>query len=129
ITAVYSGNSQFATSTSGVRTQTVNKAATTSTLTLSNSPQQYSDLETFKVTVTGGVNGQLPAQTVTFTVGTQVVNTSPMVIVGSNAEGTLIAPLLDNPFGSGQMKPTPLGRTVTATLNAVSPNYTVANGT
>jgi hypothetical protein len=132
ITAVYSGDSTFATSTSAARSQTVNKKATTSTVTLS-SPKQYSDLEPFKLTVTGLVNGQLPAESVTFKVGTQVVGTAPMVIVGGNAEATLTAPLLEpSPFGTpptGQMAPNPLGRTVTAVVNNVNPNYTATNAT
>ena len=57
-------------------------------MTLS-SPKQYSDLEPFKMTVTGVVNGQLPAQSVTFRVGTQTVGTAPMMIVGANAEANL----------------------------------------
>jgi len=109
----------------------VTRTATTSILTLSKSPQQYSDLETFKVTVSPVVNGQLPAQSVTFKMGTQVINTVPLIIVGGAAEGTLTAPLLEpTPWGTlptGQMKPTPLGRTVTAVVNDVNPIYTVAN--
>src|SRR5204863_9479627 len=127
ITVVYGGDSSFSTSTSAALTQTVNNKGTTSTVTLS-SPKQYSDLEPFKLTVTGLVNGQLPAQSVTFKVGTQVVGTAPMTIVGVNAEATLVAALLEpSPYGTpptGQMLPTPMGRTVTATVNNVNPNYT-----
>src|SRR5204862_1565527 len=52
ITVVYGGDSSFSTSTSAALTQTVNKEGTTSTVMLS-SPKQYSDLEPFKLTVTG----------------------------------------------------------------------------
>jgi hypothetical protein len=114
-----------------VNLSVVTRTATTSTLTLSKSPQQYSDLETFKVSVSPVVNGQLPAQSVTFKVGTQVINTVPLVIVGGAAEGTLTAPLLEpTPWGTlptGQMKASPLGRTVTALFNDVNPMYTVAS--
>jgi len=133
ITTSYAGNTQFASSTSAALSQTVNKASSTSTLTLSKSPQQYSDLETFKATVTT-VNGQLPAESVTFKVGTQVVGTVPLTLVGGVPEATAAnVPLLEpTPWGTlptGQMKPTPIGRTVTATFNNVSPNFTVLNAT
>lgn len=110
------------------------KIGTTSTLTLSKSPQQYSDRVTFEATVTPAVNiGQTPAQSVTFKVGTQVIGTAPMLPVGTAYKGKLTAPLLEpTPWGSsptGQMKPTPLGRTVTAVFNDVNPLYTVANAT
>jgi hypothetical protein len=112
----------------------VTKTPTTSLLTLSKSPQQYSDRITFEATLTPSTTGgPAPAQSVTFKVGTQVMGTVPMVQVGTAYKGKLTAPLLEpTPFGTaptGQMKPTPLGRTATAVFIDVNPIYTVANAT
>ena len=108
------------------------KTATTSTLTISKSPQQYSDRVTFEATITPlTIGGPPPALSVTFKLGTQVIGTAPMAQVGTAYKGKLTAPLLEpTPFGTaptGQMKPTPLGRIATAVFNDVSPFYTVAN--
>jgi hypothetical protein len=110
------------------------RTATTSTLTVSKSPQQYSDPVTFEATITPlTIGGPPPALSVTFKVGTQLIGTAPMVLQGTAYKGKLTAPLLEpTPFGTGptgQMKPTPLGRTATAVFNDVSPFYSVANAT
>jgi hypothetical protein len=88
ITAVYDGTSNFAGSTSPAITQTVNKAATTSTVTSSIHPSSYHQSVTFtaKVTSTGGT----PAGTVTFknsgvALGTVTLNASGVATLSTNA--------------------------------------------
>jgi hypothetical protein len=138
--AAYTGSDSFTYKTTDgadscvgtVNLTVATKTATTSMLTISRSPTQYSDRVTFEATVTPlTIGGPPPALGVTFKVGTQVIGTAPMVQVGNAYKGQLTAPLLEpTPFGSapiGQMKPTPLGRTATAVFNDVSPLYTVAN--
>lgn len=105
------------------------RAATTAALTLSKSPQQYSDLETFKATVTSAAPGQ-PADDVTFMVGTQAMGTAPLKWTGAAYEATLpdVALVERYPF-TGQLQPATFGRTVRAVFNNVSPNFTVMNPT
>lgn len=88
ITAVFGGSPNFATSTSPAITQTVNKAATTSTVTSSIHPSSYHQSVTFtaKVTSTGGT----PAGTVTFknsgvALGTVTLNASGIATLSTNA--------------------------------------------
>jgi hypothetical protein len=108
----------------------VTKAPTTAFVTLSKSPQQYSDLETFKATISSSTAGPAIAESVTFAVGTQVMGTAPLMWTGTGYEGTLPdVPLLEPYPPTGQMQPTPLGRTVRATFNNVSENYAVASPT
>ena len=80
ITATYSGNANFAASTSPVFTQTVVKASTITTLTSAPNPSALRQTVTFTATVTGDFGGS-PAGTVSFKNGTTVlgsgtVNTS-----------------------------------------------------
>jgi hypothetical protein len=107
----------------------------TSTLAVSISAPQYSDQETFTLTVTSSIPGQ-PAAGVNFFVGSQQVGnpapvTVPLVAVGDPATATTYqavwtGQLLDpTPFGStptGQMKPGV--RIVTAKF--VNPNFTMS---
>jgi Bacterial Ig-like domain (group 3) len=88
ITVVYGGSSNFAGSTSAVLTETVQKVATTSTVTSSSNPSQYHRTITFtaKVTSVGGV----PAGTATFKNGTTAlgsvaVNASGIATFSTNA--------------------------------------------
>jgi len=57
ISAVYSGDADFSPSISPTLTQTVNRAATTVTLTASANPSIYSSSVTFTATVTTGATG------------------------------------------------------------------------
>jgi hypothetical protein len=67
ITVSYGGDGNFNSSTSGVLTQTVNQAPTTSTVSVSAPTQQYSDLETFTATLSpASINGLAPASNVAF---------------------------------------------------------------
>ena len=76
ITAAYSGDSQFAPS-SGAINQTVNKAATATTVTSSPNPSTFNQQVTFTATVTGQFGGT-PSGTVTFSDGTTTLGTSPL---------------------------------------------------
>ena len=96
ITAVYNGNGQYAGSTSPARTQTVNAAATASTLTISATSLQYSDRMTYEVTVTGA-NGEAPAQGVNFTIGMQPMNDAPVPFVNMGG-GTWKATYANHPL-------------------------------
>jgi hypothetical protein len=67
ITAVYSGDTTFATSTSAVLSQRVNQAATTSKVTSSTNPAVYGQTVTFTATVKAVSPGSgTPTGTVTF---------------------------------------------------------------
>ena len=69
ITAVYSGDANFATSTSPVVTQVVNKGTSTTTIVSSENPSSPGDVVTFTVTVTGSTP---PGTTPTGNVGFRV---------------------------------------------------------
>ena len=108
ITAVYSGDSKYTSITSAPITQTVNKAAATSTLTLSAVQKQYSD--TVGATVT--VSPVDAAQSVTFKSGTRVLGTYD--VVGGRA--VVNVPMLNVTLGANM---------VTAVFNQTVANYTV----
>jgi hypothetical protein len=87
ITAVYSGNSGFATSTSSVLTETINAAvATTTSTSLSASPNPAATgaVVTFTATIAPAPTGT-PTGTVTFCLAA----TGPDVRVGGSARGAL----------------------------------------
>ncbi len=127
ITAVYNGNGQYAGSTSPARSQTVNAAATTSTLTVSATLLQYSDRMTYEVTVTGA-NGEAPAQGVNFTIGSQPMNYAsvPFVNMGGGTWKATYAnqPLLET-APAGQLLPNGATKIVNATYSGPSANYTL----
>jgi hypothetical protein len=74
ITGVYAGNADFKTSASTALTQTVKKAATTTTLTSSKNPSTHGTAVTFTATVKGAFGGTT-AGIVTFKDGTAVLGT------------------------------------------------------
>jgi streptogramin lyase len=79
ITAVYSGDGNFTTSTSPAVTETVNLAAATITLGASSDPSIAGDLVTFTATVTAAVPGTgagTPTGTMTFRDGDVVLATA-----------------------------------------------------
>jgi hypothetical protein len=82
ITAVYGGDSNFATSTSAALTQTVNAATTTTVVASSSNPSVFGQSVTFTATVTSGATGT-PTGTVTFNEGTTTLGTGAL-----NASGT-----------------------------------------
>jgi Big-like domain-containing protein len=93
ITAVYSGDSSYATSTSSVLTQTVNGGGTivgtTTLLTSSPSPSNYGQTITFTATVTPASGTSTPTGGVTFMDGSTILGSSTL-----NASGiaTLLVP-------------------------------------
>jgi hypothetical protein len=66
ITAVFSGDGNYTTSTSATLTQTVNKTATTSAVSSSANPSSFGQSVTFTATITSAINGVFPNGTVTF---------------------------------------------------------------
>jgi hypothetical protein len=79
ITAAYSGNANFSGSTSAALSQTVNRNATTTTVTSSLNPSKHNQSVTFTATV--GVNSPgsgIPAGTVTFKDGSRTLQTASL---------------------------------------------------
>jgi hypothetical protein len=86
IIAEYGGNTNFDTSASGALAQTVNKAATATTVTSSANPSVFGQTVTFTATVAAVSPGAgSPSGTVTFKDGTTVLGTVPL----SGGAGTL----------------------------------------
>jgi autotransporter-associated beta strand protein len=86
ITAVYSGDSNFAASTSPALTQSVSQVATTTTLTSSANPAAFGQSVTFTATVAAVAPGQgTPTGTVTFREGTTTLGTGTL----ANGSATL----------------------------------------
>ena len=112
VTAIYRPTGAFATST-GTLNRTVNKAATTTSLTTSPLQAQYSD----RATLTATISAPAAAESVTFKIGAVELGTAPVDQLTGKA--ILNAQLL-GPIGAG-------AKTVTAYLNNASLNHTVAN--
>ena len=80
ITADYAGSVDYNTSVSSVLTQTVNKAATATTMTSSPNPSTLGQTVTFKVTVTAvAPGGGTPTGTVTLKDGSTTLGASALV--------------------------------------------------
>ncbi|MFI1495963.1 Ig-like domain-containing protein, partial [Streptomyces griseofuscus] len=79
LTAVYSGDTDFAGSTSPVDTQTVSQAATTTTLTSAPDPSVYGQTKTLTATVTAVPPGAgTPTGTVSFYDGPTLLGTGTL---------------------------------------------------
>lgn len=79
ITATYNGDSKFNTSTSSTFTQSVNKDATTTTVTSSLNPSHKGQSVTFTATVVASAPGTaVPTGSVTFKDGTRTLGTSTL---------------------------------------------------
>ena len=79
ITAVYGGDTNFTTSTSGALSQVVNKASTTTTLSSSANPSVYGQSVTFTATVAAASPGSgTPTGTVTFKDGSTILGTGTL---------------------------------------------------
>jgi hypothetical protein len=79
ITAVYGGNADYNTSTSAVLTETVNKAASSTTLISSHNPSVFDQSVTFTATVAAVAPGSgTPTGTVTFKNGATVLGTGTL---------------------------------------------------
>lgn len=88
ITAMYSGDSNFAPSTSEVLTQTVNGAATSTALASSLNPSTFGSSVTFTATVSGGTLGT-PTGTVSFKDGSTNIGTGLLNELGVASFSTL----------------------------------------
>src|SRR6266566_128044 len=77
ITAIYGGDANFAGSTSPVLTQTVNKAASSTSVVSSNSPSNRGAAVTFTASVTSSATGT-PTGTVTFQDGASALGTGTL---------------------------------------------------
>jgi hypothetical protein len=126
ITAIYSGDSKFAGSTSAALTQTVNKASAAATLTFTPISQQYSDPVTFKATLAPASDGTSPATSAQFKVGSQTMGTQNFGLNPSTGlfEATLTVPLVET-SPAGQLGPG--SKLVTASFT--SSNFTIPNRT
>ncbi len=118
---------------SGSTTIYITALGVATTVTVSPASQQYSDKVTLTATITPGFAGGVPAATgVTFYVGTQALNSTPVPLASSGGDLTATlsdAALLEPSFpGNGQMAPTAPGtQTVTAIFSGVNPNFAVHN--
>jgi hypothetical protein len=115
-------------------TLTITTATTTSSITVSPTTQQYSDLVTLTATITGGAplvtGGPQAAASATFMIGTQTMSTANFVVSGANLVATLsnVALLEPTPFGTsptGQMAPG--NRTVMAVINSPDLNFSIGD--
>jgi hypothetical protein len=92
VTAVYSGDVNFTTSSSTALSQTVNQDSTTTSLTSSTNPSIYGQAVTFAATVTANTPGSgTPTGTVTFSVGSTSLGTG--TLIGDEATFTTSSPL------------------------------------
>jgi hypothetical protein len=117
----------------GTANFTITPAIVTAAVSLSTNPQQYSDLETFTATITGGAEkfaGEgAAAGSATFKVGTQVVGTANFVPSGADLVAVLANIQLIEPSPYETATPTgqmaPGAHTVTATINNINSNYSL----
>ncbi len=83
ITAVYSGDTNFTTSTSSAVSQVVNQASSTTTLTSSTNPSVFGQSVPFTATVAAASPGSgTPTGTVNFLDGTTVIGTAEPLTAG-----------------------------------------------
>src|SRR5262245_9710270 len=116
LTAVYNGDLEFATSTSAVRTQTVNPGQTTTSLTSTPNPSLAGQAVTLSTTVTAVAPAVgIPTGIVTFRDGATILGTATLV----NGSASLVTSTLS--VGSHPLSATYSG---SATL-AASPSPTV----
>ena len=119
LTAVYSGDTNFTTSTSAPISFTVNPATSTTVLTTSASSSTFGASVTFTATVSSAAAGTLTG-TVTFKSGTTVIG-SPVAVSGGTA--VLITTAL--PGGTQNLTAVYSGDTDFATSTSVPVSFTV----
>ena len=88
ITAVYGGDTNFATSTSSALTQTVNQASASTALTSGTNPSTYGQSVTFTATVTS--SGGTPTGTVTFKDGATTLGIGALISGTANYSTTAL---------------------------------------
>ena len=118
ITAVYSGSTDFAASTSAVLSHIVNKDASTTALTVSPSPSEFNQSVTMTATVKSSTTG-VPTGTVTFKDGATTLST-----VTLNSSG--IAVLAKASFTAGNHTITAVYSGNTDLLTSTSPAVTLS---
>jgi hypothetical protein len=107
---------------------TITPAPVSTPVTVIPTTVQYSDQVTFTANITGGAplvsGGPQAAASVTFKVGTQTLNATPLALTvsGSDLTAALTAPLLETV--AGQMAPG--DKTVYAVFNSPDNNYSVS---
>jgi large repetitive protein len=136
VSAYYSGSSSFLTSNGALAGgESVGKKATSTSVTATLNPQQYSD----KVTLTARiapdvVAGLAPATGVTFKIGSLTVGTASFAAGTGSDAGKLVATLANVPLLDPSLTPNagpmaPGSKTVTATITGKDPNFTVNDPT
>jgi len=108
ITAVYSGDVNFATSTSAALSQTVNRAASTTIVVSSLNPSEFGQSVTFTATVSSTAGG-IPTGTVTFRDGTVDIGTAAL-----NASGQAVFTTASLAIGAHNIRATYNGDTTYA---------------
>jgi hypothetical protein len=109
---------------------TVNAYQTTTSITALPTPLQYSDKITLTARIIGGAplvtGGPQAAQSVTFNIGGQVMNSTPVALApdGADLVASLQVALLETT--SGSMAPQ-IGKSVSATYNSTNSNYALNN--
>jgi hypothetical protein len=92
LTAVYSGDSNYAGSSSAVLTQTVNLASTTTSVVSNHNPALDGQAITFTATVTSTFSNT-PTGTVSFDDGTNVIGTGTLSLVNGSYQATFTSTL------------------------------------
>ena len=88
ITALYSGSATYRNSASTILHETINKSATTTTLSASPSPAKTGQNVTFTAVVSSAVTGT-PTGNVTFKDGSTVLGTGTLSLVGGHLQATI----------------------------------------
>jgi hypothetical protein len=125
ITATYTPTGNFLGSTSPAVTVTVSQAAAgTTALAITPLTVQYSDKPTFTATYTPPAAGAPIPTTVNFKIGTDVLGSAPLVLVGTQYQATWSGQLLESTPTSVTVKPG--AKTVVAAT--VDPNFVASSG-
>ncbi|WP_011175488.1 Ig-like domain repeat protein [Candidatus Protochlamydia amoebophila] len=96
ITAVYSGDLNFSTSTSSVISQQVNRATPVISLTSTLNPSNYAEEITFTASISSPTTLDLPSGTITFYDGNTSIGTGTLVQTGANkSQATFTTPNLN----------------------------------
>jgi autotransporter-associated beta strand protein len=120
ITATYNGDSNFS-GTSSTLSQTVNKAATATTVTSSSATSVYGQLVTFTATVvSNGPGGGIPTGTVTFKDGLTILGLGTLSTSGGVTTATYTTTAFQLPVGTNQ--------SITALYNGDN-NFLFSSGT
>jgi hypothetical protein len=101
ITAVYQGDSTFAGATSTILNQTINKSATTTTLTPSLNPSVFGQSVTLTAVVSVNAPGAgMPTGSVTFKDGSTVLGSGSLVLVNGQFQATISPSIAQLPGGA-----------------------------